>query len=106
MAPYFSSFASTEKIWIVDLSLAQANHFAYMSKHREYMSALSAPLLTSCTGYPLSVEKILMIVPFSLAVANKVPAKLRVIADKEPVCAGILMLLFFSYSLTLTKPLS
>ena len=70
------------------------------------MSALSAPLLTSCTGYPLSVEKILMIVPFSLAVANKVPAKLRVIADKEPVCAGILMLLFFSYSLTLTKPLS
>ena len=76
--------ACTANMWTVLLSrLEHASHLLPISKHKEYMSALSAPLLNSWTGCPDSVEWILINVPFWLAVASNVPEKLRHIADKD-----------------------
>jgi hypothetical protein len=60
-------------MWIVPLSDEQAIHWEFLSNAIEKISALSDPLLTSYNGAPSSVEKILMSVPLSLAVASKVP---------------------------------
>ncbi len=68
---------------MVPLSEEQAIHYDYLSKAKEYISALSEPLLTSYNGVPSSVENILMRVPLSLAVASKLPEKFRAKHDKE-----------------------
>jgi hypothetical protein len=73
----------TWKMWIVPLSDEQAIQLECLSKAMEYISALSLPLLTSCKGSPVSVEKILINVPLSLAVASKVPVKLSAMQDNE-----------------------
>ena len=59
-------------IWIVPLSDEQAIQLECLSNAIENISALSDPLLTSYNGAPSS-EKILMRVPLSEAVANKLP---------------------------------
>ena len=73
----------TWNMWIVPLSEEQAIQCECLSKAMEYISALSLPLRTSCNGSPVSVEKILIRVPLSLAVASNVPAKLSAMQDKE-----------------------
>ena len=64
-------------MWIVPLSDEQAIQLEFLSNEIEYISALSDPLLTSYKGDPSSVEKSLIRVPLSLAVASKVPAKFK-----------------------------
>ena len=58
---------------MVPLSDEQAIQLEFLSKAIENISALSDPLRTSYNGAPSSVEKILMRVPLSEAVANKFP---------------------------------
>lgn len=76
-------FLATVKIWIVPLSDEQAIQFECLSKAIENISALSDPLLTSYRGAPSSVENILINVPLSEAVANKLPEKFSVMQDNE-----------------------
>lgn len=70
-------------MWIVPLSDEHAIHLDCLSNAIEYISALSDPLLTSYSGAPSSVEKILIKVPLSLAVASKVPATLSYMLETE-----------------------
>lgn len=65
------------------LSEEQAIHLLILSKAIEYISALSVPLLTSCKGVPSSVEKSLIKVPLSLAVASREPEKLRAMQESD-----------------------
>jgi len=98
-------FLDTVNMWIVPLSDEQAIQLEFLSNEIEYISALSDPLLTSYRGDPSSVEKSLIRVPLSLAVASRDPVKLRAIHERDDWWPAITKELFFSYIVTLMEPL-
>lgn len=65
------------KTWTVPLSLETASHWAVEEKARLCISALSAPLLTSCSKEPSNALKTRTKVPLLLAVASKRPSCVR-----------------------------
>lgn len=73
----------TVKMWIVPFPDEQASHRVNLSKVIEKISALSEPLLSSQRAPPSSVEKILIRVPLSLAVARIVPSIFRAMHESE-----------------------
>ena len=91
-------------MWIVPLSDEHAIQWEFLSNAIEKISALSDPLLTSYRGAPSSVEKILIRVPLSLAVASRVPWKFRAIQESDELWHYIGKLWFFSYIVTFTYP--
>jgi hypothetical protein len=70
----FSPCLSRLKMWRVPESLMHASQSSWKWKFREKRTTFSDPLLSSYSILPVFVQKILIRVPFSLAVANREPS--------------------------------
>jgi hypothetical protein len=94
----------SRNMWHVPFSLVQASMLDPTLKARQWMSALSAPRRSSWRRSPVAVSYTRIRVPFSLAVARRVPAPLRARHARAASCAAMSVVFRWSYSSTRTWP--